>query len=36
VLTKFYGWGPHDAWSLSMRDLMWWNDQAKSMNDPKQ
>lgn len=27
-LTRFWGWGPHDAWSLTGTQLMWWLDQA--------
>ncbi|MDP1007832.1 hypothetical protein, partial [Klebsiella pneumoniae] len=24
-LTKYYGWGPRDAWSLTLKELVEWN-----------
>jgi hypothetical protein len=27
-ITKFYGWGPRDAWCLTLKELDWWNEQA--------
>ncbi|KWT89356.1 hypothetical protein APY03_3435 [Variovorax sp. WDL1] len=32
-MTKFYGWGPRDAWSLSWREIAWWHGQAERMLD---
>ncbi len=31
-LTKFYGWGPFDAWSLTVTELIWWVEQAQRMS----
>jgi hypothetical protein len=30
-VTRFYGWGPHDAWNLPWTKLDWWNTQAQRM-----
>ena len=30
-ITKFYGWGPHDARSLTWRDLMHWREDGERM-----
>ncbi|KAA6176230.1 GpE family phage tail protein [Pseudomonas veronii] len=30
-LTKYYGWGPRDAWSLTLKELVEWNKQAIRM-----
>lgn len=32
-LTKFYGWGPREAWALTIAELDWWNAQAKRIAD---
>jgi hypothetical protein len=26
-LTRFWSWGPHDAWSLTGTQLRWWAEQ---------
>ena len=26
-LTKFYDWGPQDAWNLTVSELHWWHTQ---------
>jgi hypothetical protein len=31
-LTKFYGWGPRVAWSLTVTELIWWFEQAQRMS----
>ena len=28
-LTRFWGWGPHDAWGLTGTQLIWWAEQSK-------
>lgn len=27
-LTRFWGWGPKDAWGLTGTQILWWTDQA--------
>jgi hypothetical protein len=27
-LTRFWHWGPQDAWGLTGTQLLWWSDQA--------
>lgn len=31
-LTKYYGWGPRDAWSLTWTEMQWWANQAIRMS----
>src|SRR5260364_207579 len=35
-LTKFYGWGPRTAWSLTVSELIWWFEQAQRMSQSKE
>ena len=28
-LTRFWGWGPHDAWGLTGTQLIWWAEQSR-------
>ncbi|NWA24058.1 GpE family phage tail protein [Pseudomonas gingeri] len=30
-LTRYYHWGPRDAWSLTLAELIEWNKQAIRM-----
>jgi hypothetical protein len=30
-VTRFYAWGPNDAWDLPWSRLLWWNAQAHRM-----
>jgi len=32
-LTKFYGWGPKDAWGEPVSRLMWWFKEAQRMTN---
>ncbi|MEB0312197.1 GpE family phage tail protein [Pseudomonas sp. 10B1] len=32
-MTKFYGWGPRDARSLTLSELLQWNEQAIKMKE---
>ncbi|CAI1756687.1 Uncharacterised protein [Serratia proteamaculans] len=34
-VTKYYGWGPRDAWSLTRTRLDFWADQARRINKAK-
>jgi hypothetical protein len=27
-LTRFWGWGPRDAWDLTGTEMLWWAEQA--------
>ncbi|MBT0344128.1 GpE family phage tail protein [Morganella morganii subsp. morganii] len=31
-VTYFYHWGPQDARYLTMRELLWWAEQANRIN----
>lgn len=30
-LTWFFHWGPRDAFDLTWRELLWWNDRANDV-----
>jgi hypothetical protein len=30
-VTRFYHWGPHDAWNLPLSRLRWWHEQMVRM-----
>ena len=30
-LTKYYGWGPCDAWDLPLSRLVWWREEMRRM-----
>jgi hypothetical protein len=32
ILTRAFGWSPHDAWSLTGTQLNWWNDALNELN----
>jgi hypothetical protein len=32
-LTRFWGWGPHDGFSLTGSELLWWHNQANRIID---
>jgi hypothetical protein len=31
-LTRYFSWGPRDAWVLTSRELLWWQAQAERLN----
>jgi hypothetical protein len=30
-LSKFYSWGPYEAWGLPLSELAWWHQQMDRM-----
>jgi hypothetical protein len=32
-MTRFWGWGPRDAWGLTGTELMWWLEQSHRIAD---
>ena len=32
-LTRFWGWGPMDAWGLTGTQLVWWTEQSIRIAD---